>query len=649
MNRDEDDRPGSAAARQLAAAFAGHVQHWSRQTGASDEAAAAAARAAEAVSLATSSGDACLPLAQVAGPGDAAALRALLLASGVVGAPPQPGTRPLVLDGGDRLYLHRYYDYEQRLAGRLLQLAGRAPQPIAAALRDRLAMLFQRGPGEPAEVDWQQVAAALALRQGLAVISGGPGTGKTTTVARLLACLLEQQTDARIVLAAPTGKAAARMGEALRERAAEFPAPVRDRLPGEAFTVHRLLGYHPGRGSFRHDAANPLVLDVLVVDEASMLDLALATRLLEAVPPGARVILLGDKDQLAAVESGAVFSELCADPSMGEACRAELEAACGLPAGAIQSPVAASVGLPSPNRAMPASIGTHPPGRVIPANAGIHPQLAQPATGLSDSVVWLQRSYRFQAGSGIGQLAAFINADRGDEAVQWLRAGGDSGVAWHEPGTGAQAIALARAGLQRYFDALLAAPQDVDAASQAFAAFRVLCAVREGPHGVEALNQALAQQARQALAGLPDALRREGSASPWFAGRPVMVLANDYALQLFNGDIGLALPDERGELQVYFPQAGGGWRAVSPVRLPAHETAFAMTVHKSQGSEFGAVLLVLPAADSKVLTRELLYTGVTRAKTRVDLVAGEAALRAAIGRGTERHTGLLARLREGAG
>ncbi len=612
MSRDDDDLTGTAVARQLACAFAGHVERWSLQAGASAESAAAAARAASAVSLATSAGHACVPLAQVAGEGAGVlALREHLLASGVVGAPPQQGGRPLVLDAGDRLYLHRYYAYEQRLARRLLQLAGRAPQPIAADVRDRLATLFQPDPGAPAGVDWQQVAAALALRQGLAIISGGPGTGKTTTVARLLACLLEQQPGARIVLAAPTGKAAARMGEALRERAAEFPAAVRDRLPGEAFTVHRLLGYHPGRGGFRHDASNPLVLDVLVVDEASMLDLALATRLLEAVPTGARVILLGDKDQLAAVESGAVFSELCADPSLGAACRADLEAACGLPAGAIQPPA------------------------------------PRAATGLCDSVAWLQRSYRFEAGSGIGQLATFINAGRGDEAVQWLRTGGDAGIAWHEPGSGAPALALARAGLQHYFDVLLAGPQDVAAASQAFASFRVLCAVREGPHGVESLNQALAAQAREALAGLPEALRRAGGASPWFAGRPVMVLANDYALQLFNGDIGLTLPDERGELQVYFPQAGGGWRPVAPVRLPAHETAFAMTVHKSQGSEFGSVLLVLPDAESRVLTRELLYTGVTRARTRVDLIAGEAALRAAIGKGTERHTGLLARLREG--
>ena len=271
------------------------------------------------------------------------------------------------------------------------------------------------------------------------------------------------------------------------------------------------------------------------------------------------MILLGDKDQLAAVESGAVFSELCADPSLGEACRAELEAACGLPAGAIQPPA------------------------------------PRAATGLRDGVVWLQRSYRFEAESGIGRVAAFINANQPDEAVQWLRAGGDSGVAWHEPGAGAaQAVTLARAGLQRYFDALLAAPQDVDSASQAFASFRVLCAVREGPHGVDALNEALAAQARQALAGLADRWRRDGGASPWFAGRPVMVLANDYTMQLFNGDIGLTLPDADGALQVYFPKSGGGWRAVAPVRLPPHETAFAMTVHKAQGSEFEAVLLVLP-------------------------------------------------------
>ncbi len=600
-------------ARRLASAFAAHVQHWALTAGAPADAAAAASRAALAASLATSAGHVCVPLAQFAGEGEAGALRGQLLASGVVGEPPQPGLRPLVLDAGGRLYLHRYYDYEQRLARRLLQLAGHAPRPIGAATRDRLATLFQPDPGAPAAVDWQQVAAALALRQGLAIISGGPGTGKTSTVARLLACLLEQQPHARVVLAAPTGKAAARMSEALRGRAAELPAAVRDQLPAEAFTVHRLLGYHPGRGSFRHHAGNPLALDVLVVDEASMLDLALATRLLEAVPQGARVILLGDKDQLAAVESGAVFSELCADPSLGDACRAELEAACGLPPGSVQPPA------------------------------------PRAPTGLRDSVAWLQRSYRFEAGSGIGRLAAFVNGNQAEEAVRWLRAGGDAGVAWHEPGAGGSpAAALACQGFQPYFDALLAAPHEADRASEAFARFRVLCAVREGPQGVQALNEAVTNHARKVLAALPERLRREGGASPWFAGRPVMVLANDYTMQLFNGDIGLTLPDPDGVLQVYFPKAGGGWRAVAPVRLPVHETAFAMTVHKSQGSEFESVLLALPAAEAKVLTRELVYTGVTRASQRVALLAGETVLRAAIGRGTERRTGLLARLQEGA-
>lgn len=592
-------------AQRLAAAFADHVAAWAERAGAAPDAVAAARQAARAVSLSTSGGHVCTDLAEIA-PDDPPAWRQRLLASGVVGPAGAPGSCPLVLDGEGRLYLHRYYDYERRLARRLRGFTSLPPRPIDGAARELLTTLFPR---TGAEVDWQQVAAALALRQGLAIVSGGPGTGKTTTVVNLLACLLAQDPGCRIVLAAPTGKAAARMAEALRLRAGHLPDEVQARLPQEASTVHRLLGWDPRRARFRHDAAQPLLLDVLVVDEASMLDLALATRLLEAVPPGARVILLGDQDQLAAVESGAVFSELCADPTLGEACRGELEAACGIAPGVLQPP--------APRR----------------------------PTGLHDAVAWLQRNYRFGADSAIGRLAAAVNSGRADDALEALRSG--AGVRWHpaEQGGGDQGAALAGEGFRPYLEAVLAQPQDPEAATGALGGFRVLCAVREGPRGVRAFNEALVRHAREVLA--PVLARYQPDArSPWFPGRPVMVLANDYALKLFNGDIGIVLPDAQGELQVFFPRSDGGWRAIAPVRLPAHDTAFAMTVHKSQGSEFDRVLLVLPEAPSGVLTRELLYTGLTRARRQVDLLAGEPSVRAAVGRPTERHTGLLARLRE---
>jgi exodeoxyribonuclease V alpha subunit len=450
--------------------------------------------------------------------------------------------------------------------------------------------------------DWQQVAAALALRRGLVVVSGGPGTGKTTTVVNLLACLLQQQPDARIALAAPTGKAAARLTEAIRERGAGLPASIRAKLPDTSFTIHRLLRYHPANG-FGHDASNPVPVDVLVVDEASMLDVALAARLLDAIPRGARIVLLGDKDQLAAVESGAVFSELCADPSLSLPVRADIEELCALQPGTLRPPE--------------------------PSRAG----------GLRDAAVWLSRNWRFGADSGIGRLAAAVRDGNDDQAVALLSTGGQ-GVAWHAGSGEDIAIEQAVSGYHAYLDVVASRPGDAEAITRAFLAFHVLCAVREGPRGTRRINEAVASHARARLGLAP-------AGGAWYPGRPVMVLVNDYTLKLFNGDVGIALPGPGGDLLVHFPQPGGEWKAVAPVRLPQHETAYALTVHKSQGSEFGSVLLVLPDGEAGgILTRELLYTGITRARSSATVVGAESVVRQAVLRRAERRTGLLARLRE---
>ena len=581
--------PGS----DLAEALARQVERWAAAAGAAGADVRAARDAAQALALAMAEGHVCLDIAQAA---DAQAL----LASGIAGRADGPGQPPLVLDDEGRLYLRRYFDYERRLARRLLRTLPapglRARPPDIATLRRTLDARFaaEGGQGGQGGPDWQKLAAALALRGRLAVVSGGPGTGKTTTVVALLACLLALDPACRIALAAPTGKAAARLAEAIAQQAAQLPPALRAALPREASTVHRLL--EAGPAGFGRHAGRRLALDVLIVDEASMLDLALATRLLEAVPDEARIVLLGDKDQLAAVESGAVFAELCADPSLTDACRDELAALTGIAAEAIAAEA-------------PRGSGTLP-----------------------DSTIWLQRSYRFAPDSAIARLAAAIRSGNAEAA---LAAAGerlaDADAALDHALRGfAPLLAEVRAG---------APPAQLHAA---FARYRVLAALRDGPRGVSALNARIEQRFRAALGPL-DRMPR----SPWYPGRPVLVRRNDALLKLFNGDVGIALPQPDGALEVVFPRADGSLLAVAPVRLPPHDTAFAMTVHQSQGSEFDDLLVLLPEqSTSRVLTRELVYTAVTRARRSVTLCAGDEVLGAAIGRATQRHSGLLARLRE---
>ncbi len=618
------DEPASFAPRAdervewLAQGFADRVVDWARARGAPADVLSVLHAAACALSVATASGHACVGLAEIApSVEEVAGVRAALLASKVVAAAgvhraedgDADDASPLVLDADDRLYLYRYFDYERRIAKRLLRGSTRTLDAHAATrLAAELATLFAPNATAPAgAADWQKLAAALAVLNDVTVISGGPGTGKTTTVVNLLACLLALDPGCRVALAAPTGKAAARMQDAIRRRAAHLPPELQQRLPAESFTIHRLLGVIPDSHEFRHHAGNPLPIDVLVVDEASMLDLALAARLFDAVPPSARIVLLGDKDQLAAVESGAVFSELCADPTLTRACAERLAALC-----------------------------------VIPAEQIVAPRLSR-ATPLHDRVVWLTRNFRFAADSGIGRLAREINAGDADAAIAYLRTGGDGTVVWRDenlPGLAPEALALSRKGYAGYIEALRANCAHHDAVFDAFERFRILCAERESPRGVADINEHLRRHCQRALADAWPSSPR----SPWYYGCPVMVLRNDYVLRLYNGDIGIALPDAEGRLLVHFRETDGTFRAIAPVRLPEHETAFATTVHKAQGSEFDEVVLVLPSRPSRVATRELVYTAITRAKRKVTLVCGEEALRAAIATPTVRHSGLIARL-----
>jgi len=525
--------------------------------------------------------------------------------------------QPLVLDG-ERFYLRRYWRDETVVAdsvrARALALRDIDPAPV----RPWLDVLFTspRAPSEEERPDWQKLACAIALRGAIAIITGGPGTGKTYTVARLLALLFATAPDAaqqRIALAAPTGKAAARLKQSIDKALGELADRVGNALPlreltarmGAARTLHSLLGARPDTRAFAYHRGNPLDVDVLIVDEASMVHLEMMAALLDALPPGATLVLLGDKDQLASVEAGAVLGDLCAEAQAGNYDAATLAYA-----------QAAS-------------------GETIPdAYAG-------PGGALAQQTVMLRHSRRFSG--PIGRLALAVNAGEVDAAIATLRkegeGAGDSPLHWIEHAHQHHLLQLAGDGYGPYLELLRAGPSGdheawVRAVLHSFESFRILCAVREGEWGVGGLNTAIEQ--RLAGAGL---LARGGD---WYVGRPVMVTRNDYGTRVFNGDIGLTLADPArpGSLRVYFLE-GEEVRSVLATRLRHVETAFAMTVHKSQGSEFAHTVLALPKEAGAVLTRELVYTGITRASKRFTLTTpAPAALGEAILRRTHRASGL---------
>jgi exodeoxyribonuclease V alpha subunit len=527
-----------------------------------------------------------------------------LRSAAVVGKPGE--FRPLILDDQGRLYLHRYWKYESDLARAMKNWAQREAGAVNWNLvRDGLSRLFPAT--SPEEVDWQKVAAFAALRKKLCIISGGPGTGKTRTVVILLALLLEQAGEAtlRIALVAPTGKAAARLQESVKAAKTTLAcaAEIKAKLPEEAATIHRLLGTVPGSAFFRHDADNPLPVDVVVVDEASMVDLALMAKLVAAIPPTARLILLGDKDQLASVEAGAVLADLCDSGKQHP----------------ISKNFASQYATITGNEALPFAS--------VPIKTG--------ASELSDCIIELRKNYRFGESSGIYALSRAVNEGAAEHAIQVLKFSADasrseiSSRLLPEPKELKEAlrphVLSSIAGYLKCQDPLVALQQ--------LSQFRILCALRNGPFGVENLNRLVEEIL------VEDGLIRKTSDA--YAGRPVMITRNDYSLRLFNGDIGVLLPDkQRGELRAYFSGTDNNLRDYSSLRLPDHETVYAMTVHKSQGSEFRSVLLILPSEDSPILTRELVYTGLTRASKHVELWMREPVLRSAVARKIIRSSGL---------
>ena len=597
---------------------------------------------------------------------------------------------PLVLAHG-RLYLHRLWRCEQDVQQGILQRLGREDVAVAGALdaqqaaaatnvadaiddaqtarlQQALDVLFPsaltagaqadtRAPADAADnggrdtaadqpADWQKIACVLASRQRFGLITGGPGTGKTTTVLRLLA-LLQWQALAthgkplRIGLAAPTGKAAARLSGSIAGAIGRLPLDgvpqgevIRAAIPHAVSTLHRLLGSRPDSRHFRHDARNPLRLDVLVIDEASMIDLEMMAAVMHALPASARLILLGDKDQLASVEAGAILGELCARAQQGHYW---------------------------PETAIWVSEVTR---EVVP------PALQDVAgTPLDQSICMLRHSHRFGADSGIGRLAAFVNAgDVQGVARLWREAGQGAGqtgdIARYEVdasrrglrelvihGRGEQPVGYAHylQVMRQHQPAPDADPATFDVWAQqvlqAHGRFQLLCALRQGHWGVDHLNRQIAVW----LQGAGLLAASEG----WYAGRPVMITHNDYELGLMNGDVGITLAGPGGRLRVVFLNDRGAVRWVLPSRLQAAGTVFAMTVHKAQGSEFDHAALAMPEALSPVLTRELVYTAITRARRFFTLVGpaaeGEAGSRGlddvmarAIRRQVQRASGLMA-------
>ncbi len=524
-------------------------------------------------------------------------------------------TTPLVLWHG-RLYLQRYYRYELRLAEQLKALAQLEDPPpshwtampcgrscaipsargtgasMPCDYQTELNSCFGQRPETDVETDWQRQAAEMALQRPLSLISGGPGTGKTSTVARILGLLLlTMGPELQIALAAPTGKAAMRLRESIAANLATLPfsVSIKEKIPTSASTLHRLLGIRQHSPHFRHHHANPLPWDVVVVDEASMVDLAMMSKLVDALKPGARLILLGDKDQLASVESGAVLADC------------------------IQA--------------------------------------------LPDNTVTLQKSYRFNR-----EISAFARAvNNNDSTTAWSMLVSDTQGATTPLGLQLLQEPLPdfiAARYIRYMEKVAALPDnrqdnDIRQLFDCLNQFRVLCATRHGAKGVATINRQVEQRLAASNHPCQPGGRDPGPslAGGWYPGRPVIILNNGYGLNLFNGDIGICLPDisTPGAFKVWFEREDGSLKGYQPYRLPACETVFAMTIHKSQGSEFAEVLVVLPPSDTPLLTRELIYTAVTRARTRVLIASDQAIFTAAVQRTISRSSGLHEMLMPSAG
>jgi exodeoxyribonuclease V alpha subunit len=575
--------------------------------------------AAALVSRATGMGDICLDLSVVCEAGmienrdshlsfpcpSLASWSSKLESSPAVG---RPGDRkPLVLDPQNRLYLYRYWEYEQNLAKVVKSRSTAAVDDLdPGQLKAALNRLFPQEDQDA--IDWQKVAAFSAAFNRFCVIAGGPGTGKTFTIARILALILELSEGAalNVQLAAPTGKAAARLKEAINASRKDLncSGAVKAAIPDDVATIHRMLKTIPGSPYFRHNAENPLKADIVLVDEASMVDLALMSKLVQAVPESARLILVGDRDQLASVEAGSVLGDICDHKTIHGFSKA------------FSTAFAECTGTDLGEFSTPSSV----------------------EKGLQDSIVILKKSYRFPETSGIGGLSQAVRDGNAEGAFKSLEDDDDRTVEWVDTES-SQALYgfLSRKIVQGYSPYLKR--QDPLEALLALNRFKILCAVKEGPFGVNTINRLTEQVLSQKRLIKPSSAIE----NPWYHGRPVLITANDYRLGLFNGDIGIMMSstgEQGGQLETHFQAAADTVRSVSPFRLSSYESAYAMTVHKSQGSEFDEIVLILPDKDNPIIARELIYTGLTRARKKIVVCAQRPIIRQAIKRRIVRTSGL---------